>query len=154
MRFRPLAISLFASPLLVSCNRVPATVSAAPVAVEAAPAGTMAHGDHSPHHGGTVYMFKDLHYEVVLGRDGHHSVYFSDAARQDLPASVASTVTLTVERRLSPAEILQAVIDESGECWVAHGNVVQGDDTTVRVDFVVDGAPYFIDVPFLARITQ
>jgi hypothetical protein len=154
MRLRPIVITLLASPLLLSCNRPPVTVSAAPVTVEGASVGTVAHGDHNPHHGGTVYMLKDLHYEVVLEHDGHHSVYFSDAARQDLPASVASSVKLTVQRKSSQPEVLQAVIDESGECWVAHGNVVEGDETTVRVDFMVDGAPYFIDVPFLARITQ
>jgi len=153
MRTRPLAIGLLAWPLLSSCNRAPVTVSAAPVTVEAAPS-PMAHGDHNPHHGGTVYMLKELHYEVVLERDGHHLVYFSDAARQDLPASVASSVKLTVKRASSPPEILDASIDQSGECWIAHGNVVEGEGTTVRVDFVVDETPYFIDVPFLPRTTQ
>jgi hypothetical protein len=151
MRTWHLAVSLLASQMLVSCNRAPVSVAAAPITVETAPAGAMAHGDHTPHHGGTVYMFKELHYEVVLDRHGHHLVYFSDAAREDLPASVASAVTLTVKRAALPPEILKAVIHDDGECWVADGTPVGEAAATARVDFVVDRAPYWIDVPFLTR---
>ena len=60
---------------------------------QTAAASGMEHGDHNPHHGGVVYMYDDMHYEVVLDPNGHHRVYFTDSARQDLPASVASTVS-------------------------------------------------------------
>ena len=73
---------------------------------EPAPAtdhATGAHGDHTPHHGGTVYMNGDLHFEVVLHRDGNHRLYFSDAARAELPAATASEVTLTFSSGESPA---------------------------------------------------
>ena len=42
----------------------------------------------------------DLHYEVVLDPSGRsHRVYFTDAVREELPASVASDVALTIKRR-------------------------------------------------------
>ena len=71
-------------------------------------------------------MYKEVHYEVVLNRDGHHRVYFSDATREDLPASVASSVTLTIERPDFTPETVRAVIDEQGESWRADGAPVSG----------------------------
>ena len=108
----------------------------------------MPHGDHHPHHGGTVYMYKEVHYEVVLDRDGHHRVYFSDATREDLPASVASSVTLTIDRPGFTLETVRAAIDEQGESWKADGAPVAG-GVTARVAFVLSGEPYWIDVPFI-----
>ena len=112
-------------------------------------AGGMEHGDHNPHHGGVVYMYDDMHYEVVLDPAGHHRIYFSDAARADLPASAASGVTLTLERAQAPAETVAGVIDEQGESWVLEGTPVRQRDTSVRVSFVAHGTPYWIDVPFI-----
>ena len=109
----------------------------------------MAHGDHNPHHGGVVYMYEELHYEVVLAPDGHHRVFFTDAAREDLPASVASSVTLTVERAKGAPETLAGVLDESGESWLLYGQPVTGTDASVRVAFVTNHTPYWIDVPFI-----
>ena len=109
----------------------------------------MPHGDHHPHHGGTVYMYKEVHYEVVLDRDGHHRVYFSDATREDLPASVASSVTLTIDRPGFALETVRAAIDEQGESWKADGAPVAGGGVTARVAFVLSGEPYWIDVPFV-----
>src|SRR3712207_7842630 len=48
----------------------------------------------------------ELHYEVVLDTNGKHSVWFSDAVREELPASVASKVEMTVSRPNAPAESL------------------------------------------------
>jgi len=78
-----------------SCNRVreaPAAVAATSTPA-AAPATGVPHGDHNPRHGGVVFMDGDLHFEVVLGRDGQHRLYFSDAMREELPAATASAVT-------------------------------------------------------------
>ena len=128
----------------------PATTDVSRTSVGAAPdTGGMAHGYHNPHHGGVVYMYDDMHYEVVLAADGHHRVYFSDAAREDLPAAVATSVSLTVERPKATAEALQGVIDESGESWLLTGQPVANADTSVRVAFVVKGGEYWIDVPFI-----
>jgi hypothetical protein len=96
-----------------------------------------------------VYMKGDLHFEVVLQSSGAHRVYFSDAARADLPASTASHVSLTISREGAPDELLTAEVDESGESWLATGTPVSGDDVTARVAFAVNGEPYWIDVPFI-----
>lgn len=109
----------------------------------------MAHGDHEPHHGGTVYMYKEVHYEVVFSGEGRHRVYFTDATREDLPASAASSVSLTITRPGFSAETLSGTIDEHGESWVFDGAPVAHKDTAARVSFVLDGESYWIDVPFL-----
>ena len=110
----------------------------------------MPHGDHNPHHGGTVYMYKEVHFEVVLNRNGHHQIYFSDAAREDLPASMASRVVVTITRPHSTPETVTASIDQQGESWTAESAPVANDEATARVAFVVNGESYWIDVPFVA----
>jgi hypothetical protein len=108
-----------------------------------------------------------MHFEVVLDRDGKHRVYFSDALRQDLPASVASSVTVTITRPGWSPETITASIDEQGEGWKADGAPVGAGDASARVAFVVknspmddatasaasdtkaDGDSYWIDVPFM-----
>lgn len=109
----------------------------------------MAHGDHEPHHGGTVYMYKEVHYEVVLTADGRHRVYFTDAMREDLPASVATSVSLVISRPSFTPETLAGTIDEHGESWLFDGAPVAAKDTTVRVSFVLNQETYWIDVPFI-----
>jgi len=111
----------------------------------------MAHGDHNPHHGGVVYMYDDMHYEVVLDPNGHHRVYFTDSARQDLPASVASSVTLTIERPQGDPETLTGAIDAQGDSWLVEGTAVRKAETTVRVAFVAHGVEYWIEVPFIPQ---
>ncbi len=110
---------------------------------------TEPHGDHSPHRGGMVLMNGDLHYEVVFDRGGRHEVWFTDAIRTDLPASVASRVTMTVARPGQPPEQIALAIDESGERWVAEGRPVDGENVMVTVAYHARGQPYQIDVPFL-----
>ena len=135
----------------------------------------MPHGDHNPHYGGVVYMHGDMHFEVVLDRGGRHRVYFSDSVRADLPASVASSVTLTITRPGWSPEPITASIDEQGEGWRADGAPVGPGDATARVAFTVKnglsdtpangatnsasngaaggttatGDSYWIDVPFM-----
>jgi hypothetical protein len=109
---------------------------------------TTPHGDHSPRHGGLVLMQGELHYEVVLDRNGKHAIWFSDAVREDLPASVASKVAMTVMRPKARDEVLTLAIDESGESWIASGQPVAGDDVMVKVTFVARGEPFEIEVPF------
>jgi hypothetical protein len=138
----------------VSCSGQPPTVEAAAAAQRPVSAHTdnaaVPHGDHRPHYGGVVMMKGDLHFEVVLGSTGRHRVYFSDAVRADLPAAVASEVTLTVSGPAMMAETLRAVVDESGESWMASGSPLTGEHVVARVTFVVDNEPYWIDVPYLA----
>ena len=110
---------------------------------------TTPHGDHTAHHGGLVLMNGEVHYEVVFDRAGKHRVWFSDAVREDLPASVASKVTMIVTRPAASPEMLTLAIDESGESWVAAGNPVAGNDVMVTVNYVVRGEPLEIEIPFV-----
>lgn len=112
---------------------------------------TTPHGDHSPHRGGMVLMQGELHYEVVLDPKGRHSVWFSDAVREDLPASVASKVEMTVVRPNVKPERLTLAIDESGESWIASGQPVAGNDVMVTLAFVARGEPLEIEIPFPAQ---
>ena len=146
---------------LASCTREPA---AAPPVANAAPeaasaAGTAPHGDHLPHHGGVVLMKGELHYEVVLDPTGRaHHVYFTDAVREDLPASLASEAVLTIRRPLrpgsgqaAPEERIVMQIDDTGESWVGSGQPVATPAiATARVAFRINQEPYWIDIPFRA----
>lgn len=184
MRCHPFLCAItLALPLAVACNSQRATTAAASTdrAKTPPPTGTvddvasgapMPHGDHNPHYGGVVYMHGDMHFEVVLDRSGRHRIYFSDAVREDLPASVASSVTLTVTRPGWSPEPITATIDEHGEGWQADGAPVGPGEASARVAFVVkngsaDGATgstaasdangsgesYWIDVPFMPPTT-
>jgi len=121
-----------------------ATASAPPAA------STIPHGDHNPHHGGVVMMKGDLHYEVVLDPEGRrHRLYFTDAVREDLPASIASQVSLEVRRPEAPAEAIRLQIDEAGESWAGTGRPVTiGGALAVHVAFTIGGDAYAIDLPY------
>ena len=148
---------LLTAVTLTSCNRT--QVADAPgIQAESpqAPAtkGSVPHGDHNPHHGGVVMMKgDDLHYEVVFdpaGRD--HRVYFTDAVREDLPASVASDVALTIHRPGATDERIALEIDEAGESWIGSGRPVAAPAaTTARLAFAIRQEPYWIDLPFAPR---
>lgn len=139
MRLEPLLCTL----LVGSCsNEPPAPQSPAPA--------TQPHGDHSPHHGGMVLMHGDLHFEVLLDREGRHRVYLTDAIRNELPASAASAVTVTVLRPgEEKPEALTLEIDEFGESWIAHGRPVVEEESRAVVALVHEGKPYEIELPFL-----
>ena len=92
-------------------------------------------------------MNGETHYEVVFDRDGKHQVWFSDAVREDLPASVASKVTMIVTRPAASPEMLTLAIDESGESWVANGHPLAGKDVMVTVTVVTRGEPFEIEIP-------
>ena len=115
---------------------------------------TTPHGDHSPHHGGIVLMKDELHYEVVLDLRGRHAVWFSDAVREELPASVASKVAMIVLRPDDAAEALTLAIDENGESWIASGRPVSGSDVMVTVTFTARGEPFEVEIPFPSLKTQ
>lgn len=106
------------------------------------------HADHTPRYGGVVMMNGDLHYEVVLNPRGEHRVYFSDALRAELPASVTPEVIITVKHQEGVSESLTAEIDPSGRFWVAHGKPVDNLSATARIGFTVGGKAYWIELPF------
>lgn len=136
---------------VTACSSKPAepVPAATPKPADSPHAGiTTPHGDHSSHHGGLVLMQGELHYEVVLDRNGKHAIWFSDAVREDLPASVASRVAMIVSRPAASPEFLTLAIDESGESWIASGRPLTGDDVMVKVTFVARGEPFEIEIPY------
>ena len=146
----PAAILVIAAIGCSSPDRDTTPAAANPKPPDSQHAGiTTPHGDHSPHHGGMVLMQGELHYEVVLDPKGRHSVWFSDAVREDLPASVASKVTMTVSRPGAPAEALTLNIADSGESWVANGQPVSGTDVMVKLMFTARGEPHEIEIPYV-----
>ena len=145
-------VLLCASALLVGCS-TPAPPAADPVLKprDAQHVGiTTPHGDHSAHHGGLVLMNGEVHYEVVLDRAGKHRIWFSDAVREDLPASQADEVRMTVARKGAPDETLTLTIDDSGESWIGSGQPVAAGDVTVKVTYLLRGQPFEIELPFLS----
>jgi hypothetical protein len=131
--------------------RAPADPPASAGSVSPPPATPVAvpHGDHNPHHGGVVMMKGDLHYEVVLdAAGGSHQLFFSDAVREDLPASIASSVALTIRRPGSADEMIPLQIDSAGESWIGSGRPIGApSQATARIAFTIRGEPYWIDVP-------
>lgn len=93
-------------------------------------------------------MYGDLHYEVVLHPKGEHRVYFSDARRAELPASITPEVSITVNHEPGLSEPLKADIDPTGTFWVAHGKPVESLSATARIAFIVEGKTYWIELPF------
>ena len=149
-----LHVAAVAVLMSASCNR---TRPAEPAVIQAAPApapstgASVPHGDHNPHHGGVVMMKgDDLHYEAVLDPTGRaHRVYFTDAIREDLPASVASDVALTIHRPDAADERIVMQIDDTGESWIGSGRPVAAPAaTTARLAFAIGHEPYWIDLPF------
>ena len=112
------------------------------------------HGDHTPRHDGLVLMFGDVHYEVVLAKSGRHHVWFSDAVRNELPASVASSVTMTIARPSAAVESLTLAIDDTGEAWQASGRPLEGDGATVKVRYVLQGEAHETEIPVVASLLR
>lgn len=138
--------------ICLSCSKSPQPDMPAPAVAAAdvaADHSTSAHGNHDARHGGTVYMKGELHFEVVLSGSGTHRIYFSDAARAELPAATASEVTVSLSNGEASTETLRAEVDDSGESWIAKGPPLKGHAATVRVSFVVENEPYWIDVPYI-----
>jgi hypothetical protein len=133
--------------IMLACGRAPEQPAGA-VEVSNRTDAAKAHGDHNPKYGGVVLMHGDLHFEVVLDPIGRHRVYFSDAFREELPASTVSGVRVTLQRTNEAPEPLTLQIDEHGESWIASGGGVDDPETVARVEFTYQGAPYSIEVPF------
>lgn len=135
--------------VVAACAAKPAEAPAAAVETprDAQHSGiTTPHGDHSPHHGGLVMMAGDVHYEVVFDPAGKHRVWFSDSVREDLPASIASNVVMTITPRMGAAETLSLKIDESGESWIADGHPLASGDL-VKVTYSMKGEPFEVEIP-------
>jgi hypothetical protein len=138
-----------ATVVTAACSSSEPGASGSTVTAEAAPDTAPVHGDHTPKYGGVVLMNGDLHFEVVLEPSGDYRVYFSDAARKELPAAIASDVTITVTQKGSPSELVRLEIDEAGESWMGKGREgVNQTEAVARVGYAFQGEPYWIDLPF------
>ena len=146
-------LSILVLALSSACSKAgdPPVAEKTLVAVDPQHAGiTTPHGDHTPHHNGMVLMNGDFHYEVVFDRGGRHRIWFSNAVREDLPASLAAKVMMVVTRKGAPPESIALAIDESGESWIAAGQPVSGDDVMVKVSYQLRGVPLEIEIPFVS----
>lgn len=145
----PLLVAVAGALLRCGGEPEPPPRSSPAPAVERAP--RVLHGDHYPRHDGVVWMQSDdLHFEVVLEESGAYRVYFSDAVRTELPAAVASDVTVAVRREQGgPEETVTLAIDEYGESWIGRGEPVEdAPDAAAIVRFVYEGEPYQLEFPF------
>lgn len=143
-------LALLATLGLAACSPPPPTAAETKKPVDSQHAGiTTPHGDHTPHHGGLVLMNGETHYEVLLDRGGKHRIWFSNAVREDLPASVASKVRMIVTRKGAPDETIALDIDESGESWIASGQPVTGTDAMAKITYDLRGVPFEIEIPFV-----
>ena len=143
----------FIAAVSVACgagDATPPEASAPAPAPSGAPESGTPHGDHAPRYGGLVLMNGDLHFEVVLDARGVYHVYFSDAVRNELPASVASEVRVTIMRPDQPEEPIALDLDDQDHSWTARGQpVASAETTTARVSYSYHGQTYWIDMPFV-----
>ena len=100
-------------------------------------------------------MKEDLHYELVVDPSGRVQLFFSDAVREDLPASIASTVLVTLHRLTGPDQTVPLQIDQAGESWAGSGRpVLDPAKTTARVSFTIRNETYSIDLPLAAATAR
>ena len=92
-------------------------------------------------------MNGEVHYEVVFDSQGKHRVWFSDAVREDLPASIASDVVMAVTPKMGAAETFALKIDDSGESWVADGAHPLAGGDLVKLTYKLRGEPLEIELP-------
>jgi len=107
------------------------------------------HGDHTPKYGGIVMMNGDLHFEVVATPGGEFRVYFSDEMRRELPASIVSEVEIAVMTVGKPPVVMKLNVDEAGEYWAGHGQLMADAATTLRVSYQSEGEKYWIDIQWM-----
>jgi hypothetical protein len=110
----------------------------------------MAHGNHIPKYGGVVLMNGDLHFEIVANESGDYKVYFSDAARRELPASAVSDVKLSIQRPHYRGEPVDLRISADGEYWVGKSGFVDDRETDLQIFFNYQGQQRTSDMPFFA----
>lgn len=110
------------------------------------------HGDHVPDHNGLVLMHsnEEMHFEVVVVEQGGIELYLSDAIRMQLPAVTVSDVVVEIERIDGNVEFVAMAMSSSGDSWSGASQPVTDKDTIVRIGFLFEGEPFFIDIPAMA----
>lgn len=150
-------ISVFgALAMLSACSEEPAaprTVIAANS--ESAPnAAGMAHGNHDPKFKGVVMMTGTVHLEVVANRDGNYQIYFSDEARQELPAAVVKDLKLSAIRPGIRGEPVEMKVSDTGERWEGKGGNVSESESSILISFTYQGERLSTDIPFQAAANE
>lgn len=142
--------------MLTACSEEPAaprTVIAANS--ESAPnAAGMAHGDHDPKFNGVVMMTGHLHLEVVANRDGYYQIYFSDEARQELPAGAVKDLKLSAIRPGIRGEPVEMKVNDTGDHWEGKGGNVSESESSILVSFTYQGERLSTDIPFQAAANE
>jgi len=121
------------------------------------PAGVLAHGDephgdHDARHGGFVMMYEDIHFEVAVLPAGGVQVYYSDAARGELPAATVTEVVVEIERPDTATEYVTMAMSAGGDFWEGASAPVADPEAVVRVGFLYEGTPLMLDVPASAFV--
>jgi len=109
--------------------------------------GQAPHGDHNPDHNGFVMMHSILHFEVVAKEEGGIDIYFSSESRAQLPAATVSDVVVEIERPGTSMEFVPMQISASGDFWTGPSKPVTNHESIVRIGFVFQGEPFFVDIP-------
>jgi hypothetical protein len=104
--------------------------------------------DHPAKHGGVMFASGPFDLEFVLQGKGRYAVYFNTAAGEELPASTASGVTVSIKRSAGPAEAVPLRIDDAGESWLGAGSPSDAPTVSARVSYRFRGKPEEADVPF------
>ncbi len=100
------------------------------------------HGDHGARHGGVVMMTAESHLEAVLGADGKHRIYWSDNARDALPASTYEKVSITIVRPGEAAEEIALAKDAKDEAWEGQGKpLAEPAKADITVNYNKPGQP-------------
>jgi hypothetical protein len=107
-----------------------------------------AHADHEARYGGFVFMDGDAHLEAVLDASGAHRVYFSNAVREPLAASFASSVKVTITRPGKAPEQLTLARDAGDVFWESKGAPLGDAGGKARIEYAraTGGTPYSVEL--------
>ena len=114
--------------------------------VPAAVLGHQGH-EHGAPHGGVVTAAKDGHCETVLLPKGGVRVYLTDAASRDLPATMASDVSVEIEGGDKKTDAVPMTISAGGDFWEGPYKPVTDAKGIVHAAFVLQGEPVVVDLP-------
>ena len=98
-------------------------------------------------HGGVVFKGGPLHLEFVLLAPTRYAVYFNGTSGEELPASIVSDVSLSIQRTGRPAENLTLRIDDAGKSWLANGSADAAPISAARISYRFRGRAEQAEAP-------